>query len=298
MDKGYRLYRLGDYLRAFELFSAADDIMRVPTTSVELAKAQSKLGRLVEALETLARVRGYPEAPGQPWQYQRARKEAKALEAELLQRIPTLEIALAPLPTGTTATVAIDGKALAPERALVPNKLNPGQHRVTIHAPGMIPHEQNVVLQERQRRRLDVQLQPVRKAPPQATAPPAAVGPSAVEPADARAAISPLAWAAFGVGAAGLVVGTVAGAIAVSQDSALEDDCPNELCPEAKKPDFDRMVATANVSTAGFVVAGVGATVGVILLLTSDTATDESAESAVAIQPVLGFGTAALIGRF
>ncbi len=298
MNEGHRQYKGGDYRSALKAFQEADDIMGVPTTSLYVAKAQIELGLLVEALDALDRVQSYPRAPKEPKPFERARVAAEVLQAELSQRIPTLEVALADLPAGTTANVAIDGAQLALERVHLPLKLNPGGHRVAVSAPGFVPYEESVELQESERRRLEVKLAPAPKAPPLPPPPP----PTEPDIADEPVVVPPLAWAAFGVGAAGLVVGTVAGAVAVSQDSTLGEACQDKRCPSDKEADIDRLKTTAHVSTAGFAVAGVGAAVGLILVLVSDDSTSDPTsdepQSGVVVQPALGLGTAAIIGRF
>jgi len=311
MNEGAEKYQRGDYPGALAAFQGADDIMGVPTTGLELAKAQAKLGLLVEALEKLARVRNYPVTAGEPAPYAQAREQAEALVIEVTARIPSLEIAIVELPAGTSAEVTIDGTALPPAMAKLPQKLNPGPHRVSVKAAGFAAYEQEVTLQEQEHRRLEVELQPgaagAPAEPPAPAAAPAAPRPPppamAPEQAEEPAAVPPLAWVAFGVGAAGLVAGTVAGAMALSQISTLQDECPDKQCEPGKDADIDRTTTTAHVATAGFVVAGVGAAVGLILVLTADSGAaepdpEESTAGAVIVEPVLGLGTAGLVGRF
>ncbi len=292
MDEGYRLYQRGDYLRALEAFQAADAIMGVPTTSLYVAKAQEKRGMLLESLDALVRVQTYPQAPNEPAPFSQARTEAEALEADILERIPTLEVALAPLPATATVKVALDGAELAPERVHLPRKLNPGVHHVVVSAPGFVAYDQRLVLREREHQRLEVKLEPVPKAPP---ARPPRLEPEPDVP-EVPSAVPPAAWAAFGVGAAGLVVGTVAGTVALYQRSELEDDCSDQHCEDDKwESDRGTMMTAAHVSTAGFAVAGAGAAVGLILVLVSDPNPELAAGT---IQPVLGLGTVGLSGRF
>ncbi len=294
MNEGYRLYKRGDYLSALQAFQAADAIMGVPTTSLYVAKTQEKRGMLLEAVDALVRAQSYPQAPDEPAAFQRAREQAEALEAEILQRIPTLEIALPLLPAGTTVQVALNGTELAPERVHLPRRLNPGVHRVVVSASGYVPHDQRLVLSEREHQRLEVKLEPVPKALPAPLPRPA---PAPAGTSEEPAAIPPVAWAAFGVGAAGLVVGTVAGGVAVSQKAALEGRCSELDCPDEARADHDRMLTTSHVSTAGLCVAGVGVATGLILVLASDPE-PQPEPAAATIQPLLGLGTAGLSGRF
>ena len=61
------------------------------------------------------------------------------------------------------------------------------------------------------------------------------------------------------VGATGLLLGTGTGIAALVEASDL--DCPDERCHPGQQETYDRTVALSHVSTAGFVVAGVGAAV-------------------------------------
>ena len=78
-----------------------------------------------------------------------------------------------------------------------------------------------------------------------------------------------LAWTGFGLAGAGLVLGGVAGGIALSEYQQLEDECPTLGCSQDQ---IDEARTIAHVGTAGFVVAGVGAAVGLVALLISDDA--------------------------
>jgi hypothetical protein len=76
-------------------------------------------------------------------------------------------------------------------------------------------------------------------------------------------------WIGLGVGATGLAVGTVAGLVVASRYGELKEDCPGGQCePEdqSRVSSYDRW---QTISTVGFIVGGVGAAVGVTLLLTS-----------------------------
>lgn len=73
---------------------------------------------------------------------------------------------------------------------------------------------------------------------------------------------------AFGAGGAGLVVGVIAGAITGAQMESVKKTCGPQLdCPESFRGQVDDARITSRVATVGFVLAGVGAAVGVTLLL-------------------------------
>jgi hypothetical protein len=74
-------------------------------------------------------------------------------------------------------------------------------------------------------------------------------------------------YVAFGVGATGLVVGSIFGVMALSTKSTLDSECPSKTgCPQG---DIDTLSARGWVSNIGFAVGIVGAGVGIVLFATS-----------------------------
>ncbi len=131
---------------------------------------------------------------------------------------------------------------------------------------------------------------------PAATAP---VTPAAVPPPEPAAAknYTP-AYVAYGVGAAGLLVGTVTGVLAMSKAS----DCPNKVC--ATQSDLDSAKSMATVSTITFGIGIAGAAVGTILLFTANKNEASPAQAKAHTQPKLslhpfvGVGSLGLSGTF
>jgi tetratricopeptide (TPR) repeat protein len=104
---------------------------------------------------------------------------------------------------------------------------------------------------------------PVPSATSSATPPPIAPEPPSRVPI----------YVAFGVGAAGVAVGSIFGALALSQASDVEDACPGGKCgrndqvgPQADAQDAARTKAW--VSTIGFGVGVIGVAAGIVLLAT------------------------------
>jgi hypothetical protein len=82
-------------------------------------------------------------------------------------------------------------------------------------------------------------------------------------------------YAAFGAGAAGLVIGTIFGIVALSEAATVKDACPEAKCSTpallAEQQDQkDGAVTKGWIANVGFGVAIVGAAVGVVLLMTED----------------------------
>jgi hypothetical protein len=106
-----------------------------------------------------------------------------------------------------------------------------------------------------------------------------------------------LAWIGFGVGGAGLLLGAITGGIAAGKASSIKEDCVDDACPPERRDDIDSATTLAHVATAGFVVAGVGATVGVVALLVGSSSASAEATAALPFDVRLGPGTLGLQGR-
>src|SRR5439155_8693144 len=94
MEVGHDRFDAGDFKAALEAFKIADDIVHAPTTGLFVARAQEKLGLLIEARATLQAVKRIPPAKTDPPPFAKARKDAEALDDDLDQRIPQITFAL------------------------------------------------------------------------------------------------------------------------------------------------------------------------------------------------------------
>jgi hypothetical protein len=143
--KAYELFEAGDYRRAIDLFRQADARFHAPTHSLYVARAQAKMGQLIEAKGTYERVLEEKLAADAPPPFKEAQANARTELVEVQARTPSLVVSLAsPAPPG--ASVVIDGEPLAADdvgRALA---RNPGTHLVSAEAPGMVRVERAVIL--------------------------------------------------------------------------------------------------------------------------------------------------------
>ncbi len=156
--------------------------------------------------------------------------------------------------------VSVDGVVVATKLDGLPMPLDPGPHKLRLELAGMPPIERDVVLSQGEKgRRIQVRFAPTK---PLATTLP----PPPPPPPETRS-ISPLTYVGFGLGAAGLVLGTVTGIASLANGSALKEDCGGDVCTEAHRDDYDSGLTIAHVSTVGFVIAGLGTTLGVVGLL-------------------------------
>jgi hypothetical protein len=308
LDEGDALLNKGSLQAAHDKYKAADAIMGVPTTGVALADAQAKLGLLVEAADTLARVQRYHTKPGEPKAFTAARDEAARKLTELGARLPSLTVALAGGVAPTSAMrVSIDGAELAEPARFLPRKVNPGSHEIVVDA-GDRRGSAAVTLAERESRTVEVTLPApvVAKGAGDASsgAATSALGGTAAppkgEPAPTKGATSsrvhPAVWAGLGLTGAGLVAGAITGGLALGKKGTLENECPTTVCVTPSSQDaLDSATTLAHVSTASFVVAGAAG--GVTALVWALTRSP-SPEPRVAVVPLVGAGYLGVSGSF
>jgi hypothetical protein len=316
LDDGDKKLAAGDLQGALKAYKAADDIMGVPTTTLEVARTQIKLGLLVEARDSLQRLLRIPQAPKEPAAFTKARAEATRLNDDLQQRIPTLQVTLDGLPAGTVAEVTIDGEALPTTAIGLPRKLNPGLRRVVVSARGYQSSSHEVPLGEQQTRTLTVTLRPAVVEPPplpSATVPPPSVSattppppasttsepspsspPSAAEPPGMRRPM--LVYGGFGLGVLGVTFGTISGLVALNKGSSVKDACDGDRCPERVRDDIVSTKNWALASNIGFAVGVAGAGAGLVALLVGGTSSTSARRPAV--EPLIGVGNLGLRGQF
>jgi len=302
MNDGRKARDAGDHKAALEAFKKADAIMNVPTTKLEVGHEYEALGLLVEARDAyLSAVRAPVPPKGDPKPFTEARKEAEAKADAIEPRIPSIKITVSGVPEGVASKVSVDGEEIPSETLDVPRKLDPGEHVVGVVAGG-VDKKEPVTLAESETKEVSIQFAPGEvptgagagsdlfdKNPPKDETP---------QPTTSRS--HTLAYIGFGVGGAGLVVGAITGFMSMSKTSSLKNDCPNDQCPASKHDDLQSAKSLATISTISFIVAGVGATVGIIDLLANkgSSSSPEPAPTAATLQPYVGLGSAGIQGSF
>ena len=94
--EGDRLLEAGDAAGALQNYTAAYHLVHAPTVGLRIAKAQAALGRLRQALTSAEEAARLPVEPGEHAAFAEARSNATALAAELVERIPVLELVVTP----------------------------------------------------------------------------------------------------------------------------------------------------------------------------------------------------------
>ena len=295
--QGVQLADAGKCPEAIEKLQRAESLHHAPTILGRLGECQVNVGQVVEGTENLNAVVREPLATTAPKVFHDAQDRAQKVLTTALPKIAHLTIRITP--ADVKAAVAVAGKPVPAALLGVERPTDPGTQQVTATAEGYKPASATVTLTEGGHQDITLLLEKDPNAVaalPAATAP---VTPAAVPPPEPAAAknYTP-AYVAYGVGAAGLLVGTVTGVLAMSKAS----DCPNKVC--ATQSDLDSAKSMATVSTITFGIGIAGAAVGTILLFTANKNEASPAQAKAHTQPKLslhpfvGVGSLGLSGTF
>ncbi len=307
MDDGDRLRAANDLAGALQRYQAAHEIMKVPTTGIEVAKTFAQLGKLVEARRAAIETANLPVVEGEPDVMAQARQEASTLAASLATRIPAAVIQV--WPQDAPANVFVDGVQLPAAARGLPYKTNPGEHTVQVTATGYQAAQQTFQLDEGAQTTVSVNLVAEPVAP---TAPAPVTQPALASPAPAPSAPEPArsntnAYVAFGIAGAGAVVGTVTGLLSLNKASSAKDKCNSDNeCPPEAKDDIDSAKSMATFSNIGFGVAIAAGAWGLYEVLSQpDTGSpttahraDDTASPRLSVAVIPGHAEAVLRGSF
>jgi hypothetical protein len=267
-NEGLALRGRGDLEGAIAKLRAAHALRATPVTALELARAYVEHRDLVEARDLLLSVKRLPVVPPESRDSHEARRDAAKMADELKPRIPTLTIAISGAGAGAAARpiVLIDDVEIPPEAVLEPQHVNPKRHHVIARAtrdPKAPEASTDIELHEAESARVVLELPAIPSrspAPAPAPAPPS-------EPASRSSgdATMPrlMTYGGFGLAFVGVVVGTYAGLRAIDQVSQLKSACnADRICTPSEANAIASAKTSGNVATAAFVLAGVGALVG------------------------------------
>jgi hypothetical protein len=261
MDAGNAQREAGHHDAALAQFQGADAIMHVPTTGIEVAREQLALGHLVEARDAVQAVLRAPATDREPEAFRLARKEAAALDADLVKRIPALRIRV----VGNATAVTVDGRAIPLAALVAPFKVNPGHHViVATTATGDARRETDVT----EGSTAAVDLVAPAAAEPDPTGPAGEAAQTDSETGSGPpAAVLWMRWGGFGLAAVGIGVGSVTGVMAINSKNSAEKGCVDGMCPRATWSDIDAARTSSTISTIAFAAAGASAVLAVVSYL-------------------------------
>lgn len=260
MAAGRQARDRGDLQAALKSFTEADDIMHVPTTSLEVAKTDIALGSLVEADAILTRIADSHVSPDEPEVYAQARAEAATLEHDLSERIPRLTFSGDPAPT-SAPDVSVDGTLLDTHAWTDGYAVNPGHHIVSVSS-GETRLEKSVDVTEKhgQLVHFDFAAQAREAAPPSEPAEPRE---RAAEP---RPSSGP-SLNTYGVyGLSGLAVASAGAGIAFGLTGRnRKHDLENQCAPSCAPESVDRVRTMYTLANISFAVSAGSAIAAIIL---------------------------------
>ncbi|MBW2455049.1 MAG: hypothetical protein JRI68_11090 [Deltaproteobacteria bacterium] len=286
-NSAHELMGNGLYAEAIELFKKADARFHSPVFLLFISKAEASQGHLLASREWLQTVIDEQLADYAPDAFREAKDEARRRQAKLDRQIPTVTLSV----VGSAADLAevqLDGRPVAQSDLASPMQLDPGEHQATARAPDGSSDERSFTVKAGEQTSVELVLTSSIDVEPGPGPPP----PPDPDEEGGRSWLLP--GIAFGVGGAGLLMGVIAGAIFTGQAGDLKDACEHDgdgdenTCPADKEEDGDTVTMLGNVSTAGFVIAGVGIAAGVVLLLVPGDEEDE--DPAAAYEPQIHVG--------
>jgi len=303
-QEGQQALDAKDYPTAEDRFRRADKMVHAPTLMLGLARALAAEGKFVEAQEGYNRIIREGLPPGAPDVFKHALDDAKREVEAVAPKVAAVTITVKaaagsdiPDPQVVLDEHPVNSASLGVRRAI-----DPGAHVLRASAEGYKPGELKFTVPEGGSVMAPLSLERDLTAPVAAGTPVTApVGPapgtaaaadmSAPQPSSTRKI---LPWIGFGVGAAGLVLGGVTGIVAISEHSTLSGECKGGCGPNQQN-DLSGYHTMGTLSTVGFIIAGVGAAAGVVLLVTEPKS---APTTGLQVTPVIGLGSLGATGTF
>lgn len=296
----------GNFADSEKKWAAAQKLYSVaPTLTLGLARTQVKLGKLVAAQENYNKIiREWGDNPSPPPAFKEALDAARAEVGAVSARVANVTISVEGAPPN--AKVTIDGDSV-PNAALgLGRPVDPGQHVVKAVADGYLPAEVSFTVAEagKAEAKLKMEKDPNAVVTPPPQGPGDTIPPPGGDDRRGGGSNKTLAYAAFGVGGVGLVLGTITGLVAIGKKSDLNSMCTDGRCPPSAQDTVDSYNTMGTLSTVGFIVGGVGIAAGAVLWLTAPKSTGalapttKTAKSDRWITPYVGPGSAGVTGRF
>jgi hypothetical protein len=327
--EGAKAFEAGHFQDAVDMFGKAESLMHAPPHLLFLARAHSKLGQYVRAREAYLKITKETLPSNAPKAFRDAQASAKSELGEIEPKIANMTLKVEGANGATDVAVTVDGAVLPPILVGVPQPVDPGTHVVEAGATGLRAPQQQFTLSDGERKVVVLTLESrpgaaplvapvaapaaVAAAPPAATPassgpaaapPPGAVSTSDRPPSSTNGGLRIGSYVAFGVGALGLVGGTVFTLQSAGKRKDADDkykQCggdagcttDNPLSKDVDKLDKDASSAQT-LGIVGFALGGVGIAAGVTLFILSSGGESQQAT----LEPWVGLGSAGLKGTF
>jgi hypothetical protein len=276
---GRAAFAAGDYEKACPLLASYYEIEPSPGALFTLAECEARWGKSVRAVTHFEQFLWQTQAADQTSVQQQRVQMANDQLTRFSQRVAHL---LPKLPQDAKGPVQVklDGAPLTlpVAHAIV---LEPGEHVLDVEG------QQHVVfiLAPAETKVLDVvAAQRAMPAEPRdSKQPPTQPEPQAPEQQPSRFTTPVIALGA--IGAAGIVTGSIAGALVFSKKSDIDAHCVSVVCDHTGKQAADSAQTMATVSTVGFVVGAVALAAGAALYIWQPTQPTPQSHASVYVVP-------------
>ncbi len=294
------------WAEAVDLFTRAESLVHSPVHLLFKARALIQLGQLVKARETLNEITR--EQADKPTPALLKARDAASKELETLEpRLAAVAISVQG-PGADKASVTMDGAKVPSALLGVSHPVDPGEHQFEATSAVSRSAVSKLSLKEGGTGSVTLKLEPIAGVPV-AVAPAPGPTTAAVNAETSSGATTDTpnnglrvgSYVALGVGAAGLVVGTVFGLSAKSKYKdanalCVGDPCDISTANASKREQLGKDGDSAKTaSLIGFIVGGVGVATGATLFILSSK---KSEPTQAGVHPYIGAGSLGLTGKF
>ena len=323
--EGAQAFNEGRFKDAVDMFAKAESLMHAPPHLLFMARAHAKLGQFVKAREAYLKIVKEQLAPSAPQAFRDAQSAAEEERKQVEPHIGKLTVKVEGADAAKDLSVTIDGQPVSTVLLGVPQPMDPGDHTVAATASGFKAAPVKASLKEAGQGSVTIKMEVDASAPPPPVTAPGAPSadavvsttPSGAPPSDTGSGSNGMrigSYVGFGVGAVGVVLGTVfvlkSSSNRKDADKAtttLEDTygCSatgghpacDATTPEAQKVvGLDKDAKNAKtIGIIGYVVGGVGVAAGVTLFVLS---AHKDEKTAAYVAPYVGPGLLGLRGAF
>lgn len=328
--EGAQAFNEGRFKDAVDLFSRAESLVHAPPHLLFMARAHAKLGQFVKAREAYLKIIKEQLPPNAPQAFRDAQSAADEERKQVEPHIGKLQVKVEGADGAKDLSVSIDGQPFSTVLLGVPQPMDPGEHTVSAAATGFKGAPVTVSLKDAGSGSVVVKLEVDNSVPPPGAAPAApapgglavSTAPSGAPPSDTGASgggngLRTGAYVGFGVGAVGLVLGTVFVLKSASNRKSADDatvtleqigsttggpcsiaggTCRGDIDAAHSVADFDDKARSAKtIGIVGYVVGGLGVATGVTLFVLSSKHSDSKAAF---VAPYVGLGGAGMRGAF
>jgi hypothetical protein len=297
-EDGVTALQADDAETAAQKLDKAFRTLQAPSIALWSGRALIKQGKLVEAAERLLEATRLPVS-GDTQVQEQAKADAQKELDSLRPRIPNLVVALEGA-SESEVTLSLDGRPMPASLLGEEQPTNPGSHRL-LGKRGAEEQAVDVTLAEGEKKQVVLRF----GAGSAAAATNSEASPSATSAAPAADRSSgsgkrTLAYVALAAGGAGLVLGGVTGAMAISKRGELDDSpsCRDGQCLKSMEDEVGSLRTFRTISTVGFIAGGALAATGVVLLLTSSSSASQGGRGPASLALGLGPGHVRLGGSF